>query len=239
MVEVLEARDVGPLGDGIGSVTLLDHMGDDLAVVNAARVSFNKEAKWKIRPDVWRKAGVLDQKDIALLNYLAIHNHWTPFGHPQLKFRIKAPLFVAREWYRHTVGFIRSEVSGRYVTADKEFYVPTEWRMQAKRKKQGSSDEVAEGSHAYWGAALDMANQALGYYQTLIEDGVAAEQARTILPQSMYTEFVETGSLAAYARLYGLRAAPDAQLETRKYAEAVGGLISPLFPETWSLLTHA
>lgn len=218
---VTETRD--PLGDGISSVELIDVMGDDLRVVNAARVSFNK----------WKEE--FNESDEKLLKYLATHNHWTPFAHPQLCFRITAPLFIAREWFRHTVGFARNEVSGRYVVSKKELYVPLEFRNQAKDRKQGS-DGVSEHSEAYFHAMYEVADRARLLYQNMIDDGIAGEQARMILPQSMYTSWVETGSLAAYARLCGLRVSPDAQLECQKYAEAVDELIVPYFPISWKVL---
>lgn len=214
-----------PLGDGISSVELIDVMGDDRRVANAARVSF---AKWKDE---------FDDSDKKLLKYLAAHNHWTPFSHPQLCFRITAPLFVAREWFRHTVGFTRNEVSGRYVTTEKKFFVPKQWRKQAKNKKQGSDGDFDDWDNTMFRGRANTSNYlAMDMYEKLIQDGVAGEQARTVLPQSMYTSWIETGSLYAYARLCKLRISPDAQQECRQYAEAVDELILPCFPNSWSVL---
>lgn len=239
-----------PLNDGISSVMLLDHMGSDLDVVNAARVSFNVESEWDNDAQVvkmifenstqeipYKLAKVLKKNDAKLIHYLAKHKHWTPFSHPQLKFRIKMPIFIAREWYRHTVGFTRNEVSGRYVKVDKQFHIPTVLREQAVNAKQGSGGEMSN-VEMYIMRMHTVTNEALLLYKEMIEAGIAAEQARTVLPQSMYTEFIETASLAAYARLCSLRISPDAQLECRKYAEAVAEIIEPLFPVSWQALTQ-
>lgn len=214
-----------PLGDNISSVDLIDVMGNDLRVANAARVSF---AKWKEE---------FDDSDKKLLKYLAAHNHWTPFSHPQLCFRITAPLFVAREWFRHTVGFTRNEVSGRYVVTEKKFFVPNQLRLQAKDKKQGSDGDIANLDNAKWKATIKGLNAiALYRYNQMVKQGITAEQARAILPQSMYTSWIETGSLYAYARLCKLRISPDAQQECRQYAKAVDELILPAFPNAWEVL---
>ena len=191
------------------NITLLDTFGDDLTVVNAARVSFAKEST---------EMGPRDEKLIA---YLAEHNHVTPFFHPQVRFRIQMPIFIAREWYRHQIGFARNEVSRRYVDTPPEFWEPTILREKDTDKKQGSKDNLAS----------------LTLYNTLLLKGVCPEQARIILPQSMVTEFIETGSLAAYARLYKLRTDPHAQLEIREMAEGIGKLIENHFPVSWKALT--
>lgn len=222
-----------PLGDGISSVELLNHMGDDLMVVNAARVSFNKQSQWIIGNDRL----ILSDPDTRLIRYLASHGHWTPFSQPQLQFRIKMPLFVAREWYRHTVGFTRNEVSRRYVDTAPEFYIPTDWRLKpTDGRKQGSGTGVYEGSQmGEETRRLNYLTSTLYAWATQNAD-IAPEMARMILPQSMYTEFIETASLYAYSRLCKLRISPDAQQETRLYAEAVSELIAPLFPVSWKEL---
>ena len=174
-------------------VTLINYMGDDLAVVDAARVSFNKESEWEQGED-----GILrlSERDSKLITYLAKHNHWTPFAHCMVSFRMAMPLFVARQWYRHTVGFARNEVSRRYVDDAPTFFVPNEWREAVENKKQGSGgvhkDSVAFSNDFFW--CIENSRQ---LYMYMIEQGVAAEQARMVLPQSMYTEFIETASLAA------------------------------------------
>lgn len=232
-----------PLKDGISSVQLMDVMGSDLTVVNAARVSMSKES-------VEHPSGSLYEHDERLISYLARHNHWTPFSHPQVSLRIKMPIFIARQWFKHQVGFARNEVSRRYVSDTPEFFLPTEWRGRAPNVKQGSSNEIVDTLRHFdpctWESwqtePMNLAalhNQAsLQSYSELLDSGVCPEQARMVLPQSMYTEFIETGSLAAYARLCKLRLDPHAQLEVRQYAQVVSDLIEPYFPVSWKALTQ-
>jgi thymidylate synthase (FAD) len=208
-------------------VELLEVFGDDLTVVNAARVSFDKVST------------ELCQKDEKLISYLAKHNHNSPFFHPQARFRLKMPIFVAREWFRHQIGFARNEVSRRYVDSDPEFWLPTELRQRDENKKQGSKEEqIQYNGHCL--AHLRKNNEkCLETYQYLLGHGVCPEQARAVLPQSMMTEFIETGSLAAYARLYTLRTHPSAQKEIRDIAEQVGFLLAEKFPISWRALVSA
>lgn len=208
------------------SVELLDVFGDDLTVVNAARVSFAKES---------HEMTVGDGK---LVKYLAEHNHVTPFFHPQARFRLKMPIFVAREWFRHQIGFARNEVSRRYVDTDPEFWMPTLLRERDSNKKQGSKDtKIQYNGHCL--AKMKNHNDAsLDLYKSLMSHGVCPEQARAVLPQSMMTEFIETGSLAAYARLYKLRTDPTAQREIQELAGQVGELLATRFPISWSALTY-
>ena len=208
-------------------IELLDHMGDDLAVVNAARVSMHKESH-KVCAD-----------DEKLIRYLAKHKHWTPFAQVQFKFRISMPIFVARQWTKSSVGVIRNEVSRRYVDNPPEFWNPNgAWRGRAEHVKQGSGEllpEVAcvEAMRLYE-EAVDMCAE---NYMIMLDIGVCPEQARAILPQSMMTEFIETGSLAAYARIYGLRSDPHAQKEIQEYALAIGEHIEKIVPVSWNALT--
>ena len=215
--------------DSIGSVELIDSMGDDLMVVNAARVSFHKESK------------VLTSGDAKLIAYLAKHEHMSPFFHPQIQFRIKMPIFVAREWYRHQIGFSRNEVSRRYVDSTPDCWIPSpdELRERDPKLKQGSKETPVESAAALREKIDDVSAQCLQLYADLLDQGVAPEIARTVLPQSMYTEFIETGSLAAYARLYKLRTSPDAQREIQAYANAIGELLSSKFPFSWAALTSS
>jgi thymidylate synthase (FAD) len=207
-----------------GSVELLETFGNDLTVVNAARVSFNKEST------------EFSEGDAKLVNYLASHDHISPFFHPQIRFRIKMPIFVAREWFRHTIGFARNEVSRRYVDFKPEVWVPTEFRERDPKLKQGSKATTVENN----GEVLDMYNRAVQVtmeaYESLLAANVAPEMARSILPQGMYTEFIETGSLAAYARLCGLRLDPSAQVEIQTYANAIHELMKDKFPVSWAAL---
>lgn len=225
-----------PLNDGISKVELLSHMGDDLMVVNAARVSMHKESEWGIDPAVV-DGGRLIEQDTKLINYLAKHNHWTPFSHPQVQLRIKMPIFIARQWFKHMVGFTRNEVSRRYVSDEPELYIPSDWRKKAESVKQGSSDELVQQLTFLGRTVGDVMRIAKYTYLDMLEAGVCPEQARMVLPQSMYTEFIETGSLAAYARLCKLRLDPHAQKEIQWYAQAVHDLIQPLFPVSWEALT--
>lgn len=228
-----------PLDDGISNVELIDCMGSDLTVVNAARVSMHKESAWEIDEvnfyDLHLK---LSAKDEKLIHYLARHNHWTPFSHCMVTLRIKMPIFVARQWFKHSVGFTRNEVSRRYVDSTPEFYVPKTWRKRAENVKQGSSDEAHRESYWLSSDASALYDKIRDLYSHMIEGGVCAEQARMILPQSMYTEFYETGSLAGYARLCALRLDSHAQKETRLYAEAVSEVMARLFPVSWEALSR-
>jgi thymidylate synthase (FAD) len=212
--------------DGLGFVELLETFGDDLTVVNAARVSFDKVSH------------ELTSGDEKLINYLAKHDHVSPFFHPQARFRIKMPIFVAREWYRHTIGLARNEVSRRYVDTPPECWVPQaeEIRERDPRAKQGSKPTPVEDSEAVHYMIRAQTDTAMEIYHILLGKGVAPEVARSVLPQSMYTEFVETGSLAAYARLCHLRLGPDAQKEIREYATRLNELLEPLFPVSWKAL---
>ena len=207
-----------------GSVELLDTFGDDLTVVNAARVSFNKESS-QINP-----------KDAGLIKYLATHEHTSPFFHPQLRFRLKMPIFVAREWFRHTIGFARNEVSRRYVDDKPEIWIPGTFRERDQNLKQGSKATEVSNSDAVRNLYMATTDASLKAYEAMLESGVAPEIARSILPQGMYTEFIETGSLAAYARLCNLRLDPHAQVEIREFAGAVAEFISTKFPISWSTL---
>lgn len=218
-----------PLGDTVGHVTLIDSMGTDITVVNAARVSFAKESGYA---DGY---GKMKEEDIRLIKYLAKHGHWTPFSQPQVQLRIKMPLFVARQWYKHQVGFTRNEVSRRYVSDTPECYIPVAWRKASPNIKQGSLPDEATVDDWH---IKDAVASALDAYDYLINSGVCPEQARMVLPQNMFTEFVEVGSLAAYARLYSLRSSEDAQKEIRDYANSVGVILRTLFPHSWAALTE-
>jgi len=204
--------------DGKGCVELQDTFGSDLTVVNAARVSFAKEVcEFK-------------EGDRKLINYLVKHNHISPFFHPQIRFRLKMPIFVAREWFRHTIGFSRNEVSRRYVDDEPEIFIPEELRARDSNKKQGSKDSSIENNDAMVQKIRDFSNQSLELYNELLKEQVAPEVARGVLPQNMYTEFIETGSLYGYMRLCRLRLDPQAQKEIREYATLISKLLEQKFP---------
>jgi thymidylate synthase (FAD) len=212
-------------------VTLISHMGTDLSVVNAARVSFDKVSSYEEQRDgTW----VLPDKDIRLLSYLAKHNHWSPFTHATLSFRVKAPIFVARQLQKHQVGLSWNEVSRRYVDSPPEFYVPDVWRKRAENVKQGSSDERVAISGWWYTEAVA---ECLSVYDKLLKSGVAPEQARMVLPQSMMTEWIWTGSLYAFFRVCSLRLDPHTQKETQEVARKIMVETQKLFPYSWEALT--
>lgn len=213
------------------SVELVDHMGSDLSVVNAARVSFAKESDWDYSRD---SIGELSEKDSKLINYLARHNHWTPFAHAFLSFRIKAPIFVARQLVKHQVGLAWNEVSRRYVDDEPEFWFPTEWRGRPVNAKQGSSGVVELSSD--YNHPGEIAVNALHTYKMMIEHGVAPEQARMVLPQNTHTEWIWSGSLAAFCRVCKLRLDPHAQQETRELVEGIKSHLEALFPVSYKAM---
>ena len=209
-------------------VKLVDHMGSDLSVVNAARVSFAKEHK------EFNEVG-----DTKLINFLAKHDHWSPFGHASMQFHIKAPVFVARQLVKHQVGLVWNEVSRRYVDDEPKFFNvgPDGWRGKPVDKKQGSAGKLK--------ILVELEKEIISttthckmLYKELLEQGVAPEQARMILPLSMYTEWYWTGSLAAFARICNLRMEPDAQEETQEIARQIDKICAKLFPVSWKYLVQ-
>jgi len=203
-------------------VTLIDSMGSDLTVVNAARVSFNKKSEWD-------EDNTLTVSDSNLISYLAMHKHMSPFGHCFASFHVKAPIFVARQLVKHK--FLRwNEVSRRYVDEKPEFYEPETWRGRAKDKKQGSDGVVDVGN---WG---DTNWACLTAYKDLLEAGVAPEQARMVLPQSTMTEWYWSGSLDAFSDMCKLRRDYDAQYESRLVANSISMDMGTLYPASWKAL---
>ena len=214
-------------------VELLDVMGDDLSVVNAARVSFDKESYWQGLVNT----NVLKMADKKLIKYLYDHNHWSPFAHAFLKFRITAPISVARQLGKHQVGLAWNEVSRRYVNYTPEIYNPAVWRAKATDKKQGSSDAVVELPQDCWYDDERLLNMyelgvatAVDTYKQLLAAGVCEEQARLVLPQGAMTTFIWSGSLFAFLRVCNLRTAPDAQKETRDVATKIEEALRVHFP---------
>jgi thymidylate synthase (FAD) len=208
------------------SVELLETFGSDLTVVNAARVSLGKQVD------------EFTEKDARLIKYLADHNHVSPFFHPQARFRLKMPIWMAREWYRHTIGFARNEVSRRYVDSPPTFHLPDVIRMRAPNKKQGSTEDEHPKSDDALFLIQQSCEESMRTYTVLLEEDVPPEQARMVLPQNMMTEFIETGSLAAYARLVNLRKTEDAQKEIRDVANEVSTLLHSAFPHSWGVLVR-
>lgn len=200
------------------AVELIGHFGSDLSVVNAARVSFHKQSEWADAPgDMW-------ESDVKLIKYLAKHKHFSPFNHAFLSFRVKAPIFVARQLVKHK--FLPwNEVSRRYVDEEPEFYCPKFLRKRADNVKQGSSDET----YATLAAGAN-AETCLIEYQYLLDMGVAPEEARMVLPQNTMTEWMWSGTLGAWFDMLVLRLDPHTQQETRDVANLIAGHIKQLFP---------
>ena len=270
--------------------TLIDSMGTDLSVVNAAKVSFGKRSVFEGRvggPDV------LSKKDQGLIQFLArgctsgdwdktliqvyrrcenvcelerhgddasadteevflvdllnhirkMPSHWSPFAHTAISLHLKMPIFVARQIMKHTTGIEYNEVSRRYVDSEPEFYVPDVWRKKSDDVKQGSSDEAVDNYYSLWEYSsvkedyMAHMNETLDFYKHMLESGVAPEQARMVLPQSMYTEVIATGNLFAWANLYIQRSDSHAQKETQDLAKQIGEIIKPLYPVSWEALT--
>lgn len=205
-------------------VSLIDVMGDDLTVVNAARVSFAKYTE------------EFSERDTRLIQYLASHNHWTPFSHCTATLHIKAPIFVARQLFKHKVGLTENEISRRYVDEDPEVFVPATWRKRAENKKQGSQLDAVSDEDSCYVAYAQALSAAVEAYDFLLEADVCPEQARMILPQSIQTEWYWTGSIASFARVCKLRIHDDAQYETRLVAEQINELLAPHFPVSWEVL---
>ena len=217
------------------NVELIDKMGSDLSVVNAARVSYSKESEWELIMPAGPTPGVLSERDEKLVKYLATHNHWSPFAHASLQFRIKAPVFVARQLVKHQVGLVWNEISRRYVDYEPELYEPKEWRGRPQNSKQGSDGVVDLDSNEKHRLEMTM-QQCKIIYNTLIEKGVAPEQARMVLPQSMMTEWIWSGTLYAFARVCNLRCAKDTQEETRYIADEIHNICNKEFPTSWKYL---
>lgn len=223
-------------------VTLVDYMGSDLSVVNAARVSFDKESDWEVSSNAKftgdETINILSEKDEKLINYLAKHNHWTPFGHSFATFRIKAPLFVARQLGKHQVGLVWNEVSRRYVDSEPEFFVPAALRGRADNVKQGSSLNAVEtpGAGTDYPGINYVIETALAGYKGLLKDGVAPELARMVLPQNTMTEWIWSGSLAAFSRICKLRLDSHTQAETTQIALLIDKEMVQLFPVSWKAL---
>lgn len=230
---------------GLIKSELTGYMGNDLTVVNVARVSFDKVST------------EFAERDEKLLRYLAKHDHWSPFAHPQLQFRYTVPIFVARQEFKHIVGMVRNEVSRRYVDDTPVFFLPDEWRAAPTNgAKQGSGseiirtiewsvkdpeDEYGGGEEINFSLPIDKFveqgfEDALWRYEVLLENGVAPEMARMVLPQAMFTTYIVTGSLYAFANFVKLRTDPHAQKEIRDLAELTAAQIEPLFPVSWKVL---
>lgn len=212
-------------------VEYMCHSGSDLLVVNAARTSFAKESK------------ELSKGDIKLINFLAREKHLLPFRHPSLTLRCKAPIFVARQLGKHQTGMSWSEESRRYIKTAPEFYWPEKWRKAAVDVKQGSSEEefdnYPEGDTKHSiSNLLDCAHYALEIYNDLLDKGLAPEQARMILPQNTYINWVWTGTLLSWVHLIKERTAPTTQRETQEFARMVAAQVERLYSESYKALMN-
>lgn len=207
-------------------VELIYSAGGDISVVNSARVSFNKEVD------------VVSQKDEKLINYLAKHQHMTPFRHNFVQLRCEVPLFLARQLMKHQAGLTWNEESRRYIDYLPDFYIPTEWRERPEGSvKQGSGAVVADTE--YWAKRYDLLlGTAKTLYTEMLEAGVAPEMARMVMPQSMMVNFIWSGNLLAFAHVYNLRSGEGAQVEARQFAELVSKAVQPEFPISWKALTN-
>ena len=205
-------------------VDYVDHLGGDINVVNAARVSFAKEVK---EFDL--------EKDTKLINYLAKHNHFTPLAHTSVTIRVKAPIFMARQFVKHQIGLVWNEESRRYIDDEPEFYIPTELRGRPVNAKQGSSG-VLESSDIFTGMVVAESSRCLELYKRLLEGNVAPEQARMVLPQNTMTNWMWTGSLVAFARVVKLRTDSHAQQEAQELAKLINDVVAPLYPVSWKAL---
>jgi len=210
-------------------VTYIDHMGSDLSVVNAARVSFGKKSEWHQRIYTG-EPNILKTKDVKLINYLAKHNHKSPFNHTFATFHVKAPIFVARQLVKHEY-MPWNEISRRYVDEEPEFYKPDHWRGRSADKKQGSEGEVKSnfGIEYYHEKAWQA-------YDQLLNEGVAPEQARMVLPQSAMTEWYWSGTLFAFAKMCKLRMKSDTQEETQYIAGKIALAMAKIYPVSWDAL---
>ena len=215
------------------TVTYIDHMGSDLSVVNAARVSFGKKSKSLGEVGIGDDpimVPVLHDTDVRLIRYLAKHNHKSPFNHAFATFHVKAPIFVARQLQKHEY-MPWNEISRRYVDEEPELYEAPIWRGRAEDKKQGSYGEVESNANV-----LYYNKNALMMYKQLLDEGVAPEQARMVLPQSMMTEWYWSGSLYAFAKMCSLRCKDDTQAETRVVADSIDEEMENLYPNSWEAL---
>jgi len=227
--------------------TYVNHMGDDLSVVNAARVSFHKESEWveihddkeMIVPKEQLMYPVLSKSDTKLINYLAKHKHFSPFNHAFMSFRIKAPIFVARQLVKHKF-MPWNEVSRRYVDDEPEFFQPDVWRAKAENVKQGSEEFKTTLEQILANADFkSTVNEAFMSYKRMLDIGVAPEQARMVLPQNMMTEWIWSGTLGAYADMLRLRLDPHTQAESREVAQMIYKKVEELFPVSIKALLEA
>lgn len=228
----------------------INHMGDDLSVVNAARVSFDKESEWG-----WECCGKpfqgmsapsccglpeprLKDADARLIRYLAKHDHWTPFAHTSISLRMKAPVPIRTQCFKHKQGLVENEESRRYISSTPELFVPEEFRQKPEGSIKQGSGETHPMSEVWRKLYIDQCNRSIEMYVAMLEDGVCPEQARFVLPQGCQVNWIWTGNLYAFANFYNKRTDSHAQVEIQQLAKQVGEIIQPLFPESWKALTQ-
>lgn len=216
-------------------VEYLDHMGDDLAVVNAARVSFNKESEYEWG-STYEDRMKLSESDTKLINYLAKHDHWTPFAHTALKFRVAAPVPIRTQCFKHKIGMVENEESRRYISTTPEIFIPEFFRS----KPEGNIKQGSAGCHQDNELLLSeykrCAQNNVDLYESMLKRGVCPEQARFILPQGAVVNWIWTGNLVSFANFYLKRTDPNAQKEVQMVAELVGKEIEQIFPLSWKAL---
>ena len=228
----------------------ISHMGDDLSVVNAARVSFDKTSEWE-----WECCGKpfqgmsapeccglpeprLKDADARLICYLAKHDHWTPFAHTSISLRMKAPVPIRTQCFKHKQGLVENEESRRYISSTPELFVPEYFRAKPEGSiKQGSGEKHPHSDGAKE-AYVAMCMDAIALYESFVEGGICPEQARFVLPQGCQVNWIWTGNLYAFANFYLKRTDPHAQVEIQQLAKQVGEIIEPLFPTSWKALTQ-
>jgi len=216
----------------------VDHMGTDLSVVNAARVSFDKESDWEVNPYTQdRMNQTLKLDDSKLISYLAKHKHWTPFAHTAITLRMKAPVPIRTQCFKHKAGFVENEESRRYISSTPELFVPEVFRKAPEGSMKQGSGDIHPDSDSLIENYKHICADSTWFYEELLKEGVCPEQARLVLPQGVMVNWIWTGNLASYARFYGLRTDPHAQKEIQDLAEMVGNVIEPLFPVSWKALT--
>lgn len=218
------------------AVTILDLMGSDLTVVNAARVSFDKESMFEWNHE--ELGGKLSDADARLVKYLARHNHWSPFAHTSVQFRVKAPIFVARQLAKHQVGGVWNEVSRRYVDSEPEFYIPAEWRGRPDGSVKQGSGEPVHHQKLVEAVVKKTTAETLEIYNALLSSGVAPEMARMVLPQNTMTEWYWTGSLMFWTRVCRQRLDAHAQAESQQVALLVSQHMRKFFPVSWDALMN-
>ena len=212
-------------------VEYVNHMGDDLFIANVARVSFAKESL-----EFTTRVMIEKGSDQAIIEYLARENHWTPFGHPVVTLRVKAPVPIRTQCFKSKVGFVENEESRRYISTTPELFVPEYFRSKPEGSiKQGSGGEHYDSGNWLFEYKSQCTN-AIELYNAMVADGVAPEQARFILPQGVYVNWIWTGSLQAYARFCNLRKDSHAQQEVQLLANEIDKIIAPLFPYSWNAL---